>query len=143
MAFQSGGFQAGGFQQGGAVVSSTTGQPGAGSAKRRRKYKQKHFVTIDGKDYAVASLADAMELLAEAREEVAEAVAEKQPVKLPRIRVKGPKGPELLELVEMVSHERELLRAAYANVQRDAEIARLMYEAAEQDDEDALLALFH
>jgi hypothetical protein len=144
MAFQGNAFQ--GFQSVGAVAPSASPAAG-GPGKGRRKFKKRHVVTIDGEDYVVESLADAAALVAELREEVAEAVAEaaieKKPIKLPRIRASGPKGPELNELVAMVSHERDMLKAAFASVARDAEIARLMYEMAEQDDEDALMALIH
>lgn len=152
MAFQSGAFQSGAFQIGGDVVAPPT--PADFSPKKggipSRRYKKPYIVTVDGEDFVVNSLAEAEELLFDAKEALEEAVRVPEkpaqtdkvlPVKAPRIRVSGPTGPDLNKLVEIVAAKRKEFREIYTDAERNIELSYLLRIAAEDDDEEALLLL--
>lgn len=143
--FQTGAFQPTAFQVVGEapVFVPEERRKDAGRPKRKR-YREKFVVEIDGQDFVVQSAEEAEILLAEARQTVEEAVQEapkaQQKIKAPRIRVRGTPGPDLSELVSIVKESREQIRAIYERA-RDAEIAMLLRMRAEQDEDDAITVL--
>lgn len=121
-------------------------QTGGGTSRRRKRYQKPYVVEIDGEDFVVSSAAEAEALLAKAQETAEELLVDVRvsptPVapKAPRIRVKGPAGPDLTELVGMVSETREAIRELYL-IARNAEIGVLMRKIEDDDEDDALTAL--
>ncbi len=120
-----------------------------GGGKKRRRYQKPYVVEIDGEDFVVSTPSQAERLLEQAQEAAKELLVDvrlqtkDQPVRTPtapRIRVKGPVGPDLTELVAMVSDTREAIRELYV-LARNAEIGALMRKIAEDDEEDAITAL--
>jgi hypothetical protein len=118
---------------GGAAPVAEARQQGAG--KSRRKYKRRYVVTIDGQEFQVSSREEAEALLAEARQAVEEAIAPATvdiastpqfPIALPQIRVSGDVGPDLTELVSLVSEARQQIKARFQDAARALEIAYLM-----------------
>jgi len=82
----------------------------------------------------------AEELLADAQAAAkAKKTAPKTP-KAPKIRVRGPVGDDLNELVSVVSEGREAIRDLF-DAARDAEIGYLIRKLEEDDEEDAITAL--
>lgn len=140
------------YTAGGQLVSPVpvSTQRGAGKSKRK-KYEKKYVVEVDGNEFVVETKEEAEELLAQAKqvaEELladAQAAAEKKKTalrtpKAPKIRVRGPVGDELNELVSVVSEGREAIRDLF-EAMRDQEIAYLIRKSEEDDEEDAITAL--
>lgn len=114
--------------------------------KRRRRY----FVEIDGQSFEVRSQAQAQEILSQAKE-VAESHAEQmakavvrtqrgkgnKPVKLATPKISSPNA----ELKSAVSETRKAINATYRRAAMEAEIAFLMAQKAEQDEEETILLL--
>lgn len=114
--------------------------PKTGAGRKRRKRRQ--YVEIDGQEFEVASPAEAMELLARARD-VAKAQIEKAraaPIRVnrgiarPRITTQSP------ELKAVVKQARDEITSLYDAAIRDFEIAALM-RAAEDEEEEELIRL--
>lgn len=118
------------------VAASSTG---AG----RRTRRQRLFVEIDGRDFEVASVAEAVELLERAKqvavaqiEKAREAPARVKPgIKRPSIRTNSP------ELVPLVVQARTEIVSMYDDMLRDLELRYLLAKAQEEDDEEAILRL--
>jgi hypothetical protein len=111
-----------------------SGEKKYGKSRKRKKYEKRLVVEIDGEEFVVDSPEEAQDLLEAAKATLPEVATAKPP----RIRAKGPAGPELTELVDTVAQQRDEIRKMFNELQQLAEIQRLLEE---QDDEEALLAL--
>lgn len=158
MSFQSNAFQSNAFQMDAGVTPTPTaggGKPGRAGRKRRLQ------VQIDAEVFEVASEVEAVALLTRAREMACTVAAEalaKAPRRLklppPKIRIVAPDYGDAW--VQQLQAQIEATRAAIADVYRQAALdartaqqaavaqmqrALRIEQAAEADDEEALMAL--
>jgi valyl-tRNA synthetase len=114
-------------------------------------YNACRFRQVDGNEFVVESPEEAEELLAQAKQVAEELLSDAQAAakakktapktpKAPKIRVRGPVGDDLNELVSVVSEGREAIRDLF-DAARDAEIGYLIRKLEEDDEEDAITAL--
>lgn len=148
--FQCGLFQPDVFQNDCAVAPTGTAVGHVGKPSRPR---QRHFVHVDGVDYEVRSQAEAVEILTKLRE-LAQKRVQRQARKAVAKSVEAPVYTPLRATVKIDDYATVWAQQLQAQVDAaNAEIAQQYAEAvaaaqvwqrrqmAEQDDEDALIAL--
>lgn len=150
-----GGWQVGPFQNGVTFAfQQETGQqpypPPAGRARGARR--KRYLVEIDGRDFEVETVADALSLLERARD-LAQQAAVKAAQAVLRRKVRSQRKPEVrlrkpeirtdAPIAAQVTELRQEIAAIYDNAARDAELAYLFMKLLkeEQDEEDALIML--
>lgn len=118
------------------VVETTV--RGAGKSKSKRRY----IVEIDGQEFEVSSVDEALALLAEAKAlakqvatEARQATVVKPGLRIPQIRT-----PDK-ELVPVIQKARAEIKDIYAELKRDLEIRFLIARADEAEEEEAIIRL--
>lgn len=123
------------------IVVSLGDAPASDGAGRSRRKRQRLFVEIDGRDFEVESVAQAVALLDRAKEVAVKQVARARAE--PRRVAPGIKRPSIRtdseELRPLVREKRAEIVSLYDELLRDIEIQYLMAKADEDDEEETLL----